>query len=256
VVLALAASCAKQIPPPTVTTLAHPEFVYLQVPPALAVSPGASRVDVGWRYLQVNDLKNAALEFSVALKLGPKLYPARTGQGYIAMLMKDYARALTAFDAALELESSYVPALVGRGQALLATDRSELALAAFEKAVAIDPSLTDLSRRIEVLRFRNVQNVIDAAQTAAREGRTGDARNAYERAIAITPESAFLHRELGSSNGVREMPTGRSNICEGRSSSTALTRWRWSRPESCSRHAATHLAQRTLTAKRRRSTPV
>ena len=196
-VLAFAGACATRVPPPTPTTLAHPEFLYPQIPPALATAPGASRVDVGWRYLQVDDLKNADLEFGVALKLGPRLYPARTGQGYVAMAMRDYTRALAAFDASLEANGLYVPALVGRGQALLAADRTESALEAFEKALAVDPSLTDLSRRVEVLRFRNVQDVIDAAQTAAKEGRLDDARRAYERAISISPESAFLHRELG-----------------------------------------------------------
>jgi tetratricopeptide (TPR) repeat protein len=197
VVIVLAAACATRMPPPAPTTLAHPEFLYPQIPPGLTAAPGASRIDVGWRYLQVDDLKNADLEFSVALKLGPRLYPARTGQGYVAMVMRDHRRALAAFDAALEANGSYVPALVGRGQALLATNQSESALAAFERALAIDPSLTDLSRRVEVLRFRNVQDVIDAAQTAARDGRLDDARRAYERAISISPESPFLHRELG-----------------------------------------------------------
>jgi tetratricopeptide (TPR) repeat protein len=198
VLLAFGASaCARRVPPVAPTTLAHPEFPYLQVPTSLTATPGASRVDVGWRYLQVNDLKNADLEFGVALKLGPRLYPARTGQGYVALVNRDYTRALTAFDAALEVDASYVPALVGRGQALLASDRTEQALAAFEKALAIDPSLTDLSRRVEVLRFRNVQDVIDAAQAAAKQGRLDDARTAYDRALATSPDSAFLHRELG-----------------------------------------------------------
>jgi tetratricopeptide (TPR) repeat protein len=196
-VIAFAGACATRVPPPLPTALAHPEFLYPQVPAALATAPGASRVDVGWRYLQADDLKNAELEFGVALKLGPRLYPARTGQGYVAMAMREYTRALTAFDAALELNASYVPALVGRGQALLAADRTETALEAFEKALAIDPSLADLSRRVEVLRFRHVQDVIDAAQTAAKQGRLDDARRAYERALSISPESAFLHRELG-----------------------------------------------------------
>ncbi len=198
VVIAFAASaCATRVPPPAPTTLAYPEFPYLQVPTSLAATPGASRVDVGWRYLQMNDLKNADLEFGVALNLGPRLYPARTGQGYVALVNRDYPRALTAFDTALEVDASYVPALVGRGQALLASDRTAQALAAFEKALAIDPSLTDLSRRVEVLRFRNVQDVIDAAQAAAKQGRLDDARTAYERAIATSPDSAFLYRELG-----------------------------------------------------------
>jgi tetratricopeptide (TPR) repeat protein len=197
-IVCAAAACATRVPPPAPTTLAHPELPYLQLPTSLAGSPGASRVDVGWRYLQSNDLKNADLEFGVALKLGPRLYPARAGQGYVAMVMRDYARALAAFDAALEADASYVPALVGKGQVLLASDRTDQALAAFEKALAIDPSLTDLNRRVEVLRFRNVQDVIDAAQAAAKQGRLDDARTAYERALAISPDSAFLYRELGT----------------------------------------------------------
>src|SRR5262245_60207900 len=174
-VLVFSAACATRVPPPVPATPAHPEFLYPQVPSNLAASPGASRVDVGWRYLQVDDLKNADLEFGAALKLEPRLYPARTGQGYVALAMRDYARALTGFNAALEAESSYVPALVGRGQALLASDRTESALETFERALALDPSLTDLSRRVEVLRFRNVQDVIDAAQAAVADGRTEDA---------------------------------------------------------------------------------
>ncbi len=198
VIVAFAASaCATRVPPPAPTTLAHPEFPYLQVPASLATSPGASRVDVGWRYLQANDLKNADLEFGVALKLGPRLYPARTGQGYVALVNRDHTRALTAFDSALEADASYVPALVGRGQTLLASERTDEALAAFEKALAVDPSLTDLSRRVEVLRFRNVQDVIVAAQAAAKQGRLDEARTAYGRALAISPDSAFLYRELG-----------------------------------------------------------
>ena len=102
VAVALVAGCATRRPaPPAPTTLAHPEFVYPQVPASLATAPGASRVDIGWRYLQVNDLKNADLEFGVALKLGPKLHPARAGQGYVALARRDYNAALKAFDAAL-----------------------------------------------------------------------------------------------------------------------------------------------------------
>jgi predicted negative regulator of RcsB-dependent stress response len=113
------------------------------------------------------------------------------------MAMREYDRALKAFDAALDADARYVPALVGRGQALLALDRAEPALAAFERALAVDPSLTDVSRRVDVLRFRTLQDVIDAARNAAEAGRVPEARLAYERAVATSPESAFLHRELG-----------------------------------------------------------
>jgi len=197
VLLALAAACAAKVPPPLPAVLAHPEFLYPALPAPLAAAPGASRIDVGWRYLQADDLRNAALEFGVALKLGPRLFPARTGQGYVAMAMRDYDRALTAFDAALQEDARYVPALVGRGQALLALDRAVLALASFEAALAVDPSLADVRSRVDVLRFRSLQDVIDAARQAAAEGRVEDARLAYGRALADSPQSGFLHKELG-----------------------------------------------------------
>lgn len=194
---ALAAACAPKAPPVAPGVLAHPEFVYPLVPLALAGTAGASRIDVGWQYLQAGDVRNAELEFNVALKLGPRLYPARAGQGYLALARRDYDRALTAFDAALKEDGKYVPALVGRGQALLALDRVAQALTAFEAALAVDPSLADVQRRVEVLRFRSLQDLIDAARQATSDGRLADARLAYDRALAASPDSAFLHRELG-----------------------------------------------------------
>jgi tetratricopeptide (TPR) repeat protein len=194
---ALAAACAPKAPPVVPGVQAHPEFVYPVLPLSLVGTPGASRIDSGWQYLQADDLRNAALEFNVALKLGPRLYPARTGQGYVAMAMREYERALTAFDAALQADGKYAPALVGRGQALLALDRVAQALPAFEAALAVDPSLADVQRRVEVLRFRSLQELIDAARQAASDGRVADARLAYDRALAGSPDSAFLHRELG-----------------------------------------------------------
>ena len=125
------------------------------------------------------------------------MYPAHAGHGYVALARRDFDRAVTAFDAALGANRSYVPALVGRGQALLALRREREALAAFEAALAADPSLADVRQRAEVLRFRGLQDVIEAARSAAKSGRVLEARAEYQRAIAAAPESAFLYRELG-----------------------------------------------------------
>jgi tetratricopeptide (TPR) repeat protein len=51
---------------------------------------------------------------------------------------------------------------------------------------------------VEVLRFRQVQTAIERARAEAGAGNLGEARRAYERAIAASPDSAFLHRELGA----------------------------------------------------------
>jgi tetratricopeptide (TPR) repeat protein len=195
---ALAVACASRRPaPPAITTLAYPDFLYPAVPAALQRTFAAEHVDLGWRYLQIDDLRGADREFAAALKGDSRMYPAHAGHGYVALSRLDFERAVTSFDAALGGDRSYVPALVGRGQALLALGREREALTSFEAALAADPSLSDVRQRSEVLRFRGLQELIEAARAADRSGRVADARAAYGRAIAASPESAFLHRELG-----------------------------------------------------------
>jgi tetratricopeptide (TPR) repeat protein len=198
VVLLLIGACAKKAPPPSVSaTPKYTEFVFPAVPEGLKRSSAAPLHDIGWRYLQIDDLGSAEREFSQALKQDRAFYPARAGEGYVSLAHRDYDKAITAFDATLAANTAYVPAIVGRGQALLGLRRDGEALAAFEQALAVDPSMTDLARRVEVLRFRNVQDVIERARAAAAGGRLDEARTTYEQAIATSPESAFLYHELG-----------------------------------------------------------
>jgi tetratricopeptide (TPR) repeat protein len=193
----LMAACASKKVPAAPASLAHPEFLYPTVPAAMQKTFAAEHVDLGWRYLQIDDLRGADREFAAALKSNPKMYPAHAGHGLVALARRDFDRAVTAFDTALTAAGAYVPALVGRGQALLALRREADALTSFEAALKADPSLTDVRQRAEVLRFRGVQDLIEAARAAAKSDRVPDARAAYERAIAASPESAFLYRELG-----------------------------------------------------------
>ena len=177
--------------------IAHGEFVYPTVPPALKGTPGADLIEVGWRYLQGDNVPAADRTFAFALRRNAKLYPARAGLGYVALARKDVNRALSTFDETLTMAPGYAPALVGRGEALLALGRQEQALESFEGALTADATLSDVRRRVQVLRFRSLQEVIDAAREAARSGREADARAAYARALAASPDSPFLHREVG-----------------------------------------------------------
>jgi tetratricopeptide (TPR) repeat protein len=111
---------------------------------------------------------------------------------------KDPKAALARFDRALETQGTYTSALIGRGQALVDLNREAEAIAAFGAALAVDPSLTELQRRIEVLRFRGLERELAAARAAARGGKADEARRAYEAAIASSPDSAFLYRELAA----------------------------------------------------------
>ena len=192
----LLSGCAVKTAPPLPPTLKYPDFVYPGA--GAAAEPQAAAVDRGWRFLQNDDLKSAEREFAAALKAAPDFAPARTGEGYVALARQDSASALERFELALRTAPNYAPALVGKGQALLSSNRDSEARGAFEAALKSDPSLTGLSARIDVLRFREIQNLIASARAAMNAGRLQDARAAYQRAIAATPDTAVLYRELGT----------------------------------------------------------
>jgi tetratricopeptide (TPR) repeat protein len=158
----------------------------------------SAQLDRGWQLLQVDDVTAAEREFSAALKRQARFYPADTALGYSALARKNAKDAADRFDRALSVESAYVPALVGKGQALLELNREGEALASFEAALTADPSMTDLRARVDVLKVRAAQDTLARAKKAADAGRLDEARTAYEQAIAASPDSAFLYRELAA----------------------------------------------------------
>ena len=195
-------ACAPKIvivpAPIVVTSPRFPDFMPPTVPADLARTKQAVNFDRGWRFLQAGDLRNADREFTLALQASPSFYPAEAGAGYLELARKDAAAALPHFDRALERQPRETSALVGRGEALLALDRETDAVASFEAAVAVNPALTDLRRRVEVLRFRGVERNLAAARQAARSGRLDEAIRDYQVAVASSPDSAFLYRELAA----------------------------------------------------------
>src|SRR5262245_64174683 len=177
--IALVSACAVKTAPALPSTPKYPEFVYPAPMPAAARE--AMAVDLGWRFLQNDDLSNAEREFSGALKSAPDSPAAKAGEGYVSLARHDYMRALDHFELALRGASAYAPALVGKGLTLLSLNRDSDARAAFEAAMTADPSLTSLAARIDVLKFREIQNLIAAARTAMNAGRLDEARAAYQQ---------------------------------------------------------------------------
>ena len=194
-------ACAPSIvPAPAVSAPKYPEFMRPAVPAAMADGVAAELASRGWSFLQAGDLKTAEHEFTSALKATPAFYPAETSLGYVELARKDAKAALPHFDHALELnpQKDDVSAYVGRGQALLSLNREADAVGAFEAALKADPSQTELARRVEVLKFRNVEQGLARARDAAKGGRLDEAAQAYSAAIASSPDSAFLYRELAA----------------------------------------------------------
>lgn len=198
--LVLAASCAKK-PVSTPAPAGAPSFGDYVFPAASAdVAPQAvlDRHQAAWQVLQMGDTKSAERDFNAILKQTPSFYPAEAGLGYTGLARKDAQGAVAHFDRALARNPTYAPALAGKGEALLALGRTDAALEAFEGAMVADPKLVTLRGRVDVLKFRGAQQNIENARKAAAAGNLDEARKGYLAAIASSPESAFLYRELAA----------------------------------------------------------
>jgi tetratricopeptide (TPR) repeat protein len=182
--------------PPAAGAPHFPDYVFPVVPAKLGPPAVDALHELGWQWLQAGDPKSAERNFTAALRQSPGFYPSEAGLGYAALARKDNKEAASHFERALAASPAYAPALAGRGEALLTLGQRDQALSAFEAAVAADPQLTSLKSRIEVLRFRGLQDDVDVARKAADAGRLDDARQMYERTIAASPDSPFLYREL------------------------------------------------------------
>jgi tetratricopeptide (TPR) repeat protein len=197
VALVVMAACGpKSVPLPTVSSPRFPDFVAPVVPAQLGGTPAAENESRGWAFLQAGDLKNAEREFTAALKGTPAFYPAEIGLGYVELARRNQKGALAYFDRVLERQASDPSALVGRGEAYLALNREADALTAFEAAGAANPALTEIARRVDVLKFRLAEQRVADARAAAASGRLDDAIAAYTAAIASSPSSPFLYREV------------------------------------------------------------
>ena len=198
VALAAAACGPKPTAPPTPTAPKFPDYVFPEAPMNIGSPAAQEHQQAGWQYLQAGDSRSAEREFNAALKQSADFYPAEAALGYSALSRRDAASAIGHFDRALARNPQYAPALAGKGDALLSQNHPDQALHAFEAALAAEPNLPGLRSRVDVLKLRTAQQDVATARKAADENRLDDARRAYAEAIAASPDSAFLYRELAA----------------------------------------------------------
>lgn len=194
---AMLSACApKTIPLPVAGAPRFPEFIEPVPPPELASTPAAGAGARAWRFLQAGDFRSVEREVAAALKLSPAYFPAQVTAAYSSLARKDAKAAASQFARVVQGHPDYLPAVVGRGLALEASDDSAGAAEAYRRALDLNPALTDLSRRLDVLTLRGLQEELEVARQASKDGRREDAIRAYRNAIAASPDSAFLYREL------------------------------------------------------------
>jgi tetratricopeptide (TPR) repeat protein len=200
---ALVGACATKHPPATPATPAapgaprHPDYPTPDVPPTLRVTPDVRTAqDRAWALLQSGDARGAEAAFTALLKASPSFYPAEAGLGFVMLAGRQYKPAASHFAAVLIKNDKYLPALQGQADAQLALGDEAGAIASLDRVLAIDPRNEVVRSRLDLLRFRQVQALIDSGRKARDAGRLEDAQVAFERAQALSPTSAVIFREL------------------------------------------------------------
>jgi tetratricopeptide (TPR) repeat protein len=137
-------------------------------------------------------------DFSAVLKRAPDFYPSTTGLGFVALAGRQFKSAVSRFDAALESDRGYLPAWVGKADAELGLGNDGEAIDALEKILTIDPKRDGISARLELVRFRRVQTLIETGRKARRAGRLDEAEKVLEGALTLAPTSALILSELAA----------------------------------------------------------
>jgi tetratricopeptide (TPR) repeat protein len=199
--LALAtAGCGSKTVRPATAGPAYPQFEFPAVSPAMETASGelVAQHREGWDLLQMGNTRAAERRFSTVTRRAPDFYPAMAGLGYVALAQQEYPAAVADFDKALAVVPDYVPALLGRATALEATNQIADAVAALDAVVKADPARAELKTRADSLRFRVMEETVAQARSAQAGGKLDEARTAWEKALVASPDSAYLYRELAT----------------------------------------------------------
>lgn len=196
-VAALAVGCVSNPPIPASGPARYPAYQMPDVPDSVPSSPSARvRYEAAWQRFQAGDVRGAGREFGELLRQAPGFYPAEAALGFVALAGQQAKQAAARFAAVTSQDERYLPAWLGLVEADLALGDDEAAAAALEHILALDPSRDTERTRLELLRFRQVQALIESGRAARLAGRLDDAERALRRALALSPHGALVLREL------------------------------------------------------------
>jgi len=153
---------------------------------------------LGEEYLAENKTDAAVVPFSKAASLDPRSGAARYGQGRVALARQQYRDAVTHLEAALALAPAasrvhYPLALAYRGLGDRAKAETHLKLRGDVDLPPADPRMDALGRLL-----RNASAYETRGVQALNERRWPEAVSNLREAIAIDPDNAFIHLNLGT----------------------------------------------------------
>jgi tetratricopeptide (TPR) repeat protein len=194
--LLVLAGCGPKVPPVAPGAPHYPDFMF-PASPVNATSADRAGEREAWDTLQAGNVGSAERQLNELLKRAPGDASILASLGYVALAKRENDHAIARFNDAISKDPAMAAALVGRGLAFADLGRAAEALTSFEAAHAADPSL-DLSARIDALRFRAVEDTVARARADASAGRLDVARQEYQSALQVSPDSGLLLRELAA----------------------------------------------------------
>jgi tetratricopeptide (TPR) repeat protein len=191
--------CASNPPasPPVNVPPKFPEFARPDPPSDLLATPQIRDLhETAWRRLQAGDLRGAARDFTVVLDRAPSFYPSHAGLGYVHLADSDHDDAAASFDAALAGNPRYLPALLGLADAQLGLNDDLAAIETMQRILAVDPTREAVRTRVDLLKLRQVQSLIENGRRARQSNRLEESHALLERALKLSPSSAIILHEL------------------------------------------------------------
>jgi tetratricopeptide (TPR) repeat protein len=176
------------------------------------VSPDVrTRYAGAWQRLQANDLRGATRDLNDILKTSPAFYPASASLGFVALAGKDYKTAVSRFSAVTQANAQYVPGWAGLADAQLGLENAAGAITALERVLALDPQRPGVRARLELVRFRRVQSLLEDGRRARLAGQLPEAEQRLREALELSPTSTIILRELA----LAETAAGDLDAAEG-----------------------------------------
>lgn len=184
-------------PAPATPAPAAVAYPVPDIPASLTVPPDVRAQHAeAWRLFQAGDTRGASRAFSDILKKAPRFYPAEAGLGFVQLAGRQYRNASARFTTATTANDRYVPAWIGQADALLGLNRDADAIAAMEKVLALDPRRDAVRTRLDLVRFRLTQSLLEGGRKARAGGRLDEAEQQFQQALRQSPDSTMILRDL------------------------------------------------------------
>ena len=194
------AGCASQpvsAPKPVVAAAPATTYPMPDIPAGLATVPGVRTQHAeAWRQFQNGDVRGASRVFADLLKQSPGFYPAEAGLGFVELAARHYKNASARFATATAANDRYLPAWIGQADALLGLNRDAEAIAAMEKVLALDPRREAVRTRLDLVRFRLTQSLLENGRRARSAGRFDEAEQQFQQALRQSPDSTMILHDL------------------------------------------------------------